>query len=245
MSSTEDNIFGEFVDFNSSNKSLKTKIDKNIDLVIDELDLDIKLIQDDITETQIDNDTKGFFEKISSDPQRCQIIYDQVFNSSLYNHQNSTDDLDLLLLNSHTYKHLIHILTPYLTSKVVDVQNNSITNKKIKEHDTSINMFINDYVEKITTTINQLGVVSTDEAELDSYFLDLKNTYMNLIIKNNNHLSVLTDHNVLDMTLQLIKEKIITQNLLRDNDVYKTVVRNFIEQSNKKHINKLKKELNR
>lgn len=245
MASTEDNIFGDFVDFNSSNKSLKTKIDTNIDLVIDELNLDIKLIQDDIKEPKIDNDIKTLFETNSLDPQRCQIIYDQVFNSSLYNHQNSTDDLEDLLLNSHTYKHLIHILTPYLKSKVVDVQNNSIAAKQIKEHDTSINVVINDYVEKITTTINQLDVASTDEFELDSYFLDLKNTYMNLIIKNNSHLSVLTDHKVLDMTLQLIKEKIITQNLLRDNDVYKTVVRNFIEQSNKKQINKLKKELNK
>lgn len=245
MNSIEDSIFGDFVDFNSSNKSLKTKIDKNIDLVIDELNVDIKLIQKNIEEPKTDNGTVNFLETSSSDPQRCQIIYDQVFNSSLYNHQNSTDDLDHLLQNSHTYKHLIHILAPYLTSKVVNVQNNLITPKQTKEHDTSINIFINDYVEKIMTTISQLDVASTDEAELDSYFMDLKNTYMNLIIKNNNHLSVLTDHKVLEMTLQLIKEKIITQNLLRDNDVYKTVVRNFIEQSNKKHINKLKKQLNR
>lgn len=245
MNSTEDNIFGEFVDFTASNKSLKTKIDKDINLLIDELDLDIKLIQNNIKKSEINTDIKDFFEAGSSDRQRCQIIYDQVFNSSFYNHQNSTNDLDHILLNSHTYKHLINILTPYLKSKVVSLQKTTSTAKHIQEHDTSINTYINDYIEKIMTTINQLDITFTDEAELDAYFLSLKNAYMNLIIKNNNHLSVLTDHKVLEMTLQLIKEKIVTQNLLRDNDVYRTVVRNFIEQSNKKHINKLKKELNR
>lgn len=241
--STDDNIFGDFVDFTSSNKTLKSNIDNNLNLLIENLNIDIDLIQKDIEEPMYDSKIETIFDLKHIDSKRCYIIYEQLFNSALYNHQNKTNDLDSILLNSHTYSHLINILTPYIKSENVKLQNHSHSGLGKNDHEMLAITHINNFTDKIITIINQLGISPIDETEFETYFQDLKNNYLNCVIKNNNHLSVLTDHDVLALTLDLIKQKMKTQNLSRDNEVYKNVVRNFIEQSQKKRINKLKKDL--
>lgn len=243
-SSIDDSLFGDFVDFNSSNKTLKANIDKNINLLIDSLDSEINLLQNDIKEDTCNSDNITLFDDENTDSERCNIIYNQLFNSINYNNQNSTNDLDSILLNSHTYSHLISILTPYLKSKDVKLQNLSHINlDQKKDHEMSIITHINDFTDKIIKLVIQLDISPIDETEFDAYFQTLKNNYLSFLTKNNNHLSILTDHDVLALTLELIKEKMKTQSLSRDNEVYKNVVRNFIEQSQKKRINKLKKDL--
>ena len=243
-SSVDDSIFGEFVDFNSSNKILKANIDKNINLLIDNLDSEIDLIQKDIKEDTNNSDNSTLFDDENTDSERCNIIYNQLFNSVLYNKQNSTNALDSILFSSNTYSHLMNILTPYLKSKDVKLQNLSLINSdQKKDHEMFIFTHINDFTDKIIKMIIQLDISPIDESEFDAYFQTLKNNYLSFLTKNNNHLSILTDHDVLALTLELIKEKMKTQSLSRDNEVYKNVVKNFIEQSQKKRIIKLKKDL--
>lgn len=236
----EDLAFGDFVDYNVSDRIHNEKINQ----LFDEL---LRDMTDDDSETEVVNESDNklsIFDLETLDSERCKIIYNQLFTynyhaiSNINNPDELEDYLNKLLHESITYNHLIQVLN-------IDIKTESKSAEDVVRHTNCSTMLnINNLTERVISFIKELQINSnTEEEDNEVYFNHLKSKYTSLIVSYNEHLSILTDPLIFNLSLDLIKEKIITENLMKDNEIYKNIVTNFIEQSQKRTRNNFKQLL--
>ncbi|KAL6928685.1 hypothetical protein ACO0SA_002014 [Hanseniaspora valbyensis] len=265
MSSNQNNIneemiFGDFVDYNISEKIHNEKINNLYNDLLKELDSNETVDEKEEIHINTDNyDTNvNMFDLNIIDKNRCNIIYNQLFECNQKNIEHISNPnqleeyLNKLFHDSMTYNHLIQVLNIDITKEnnINDNKNNSVASA-----DPKTMLHINDLTEKIILFIKKLGINNSiddidqgsgdniDGEDNGKIFNQLKSKYTSLIVEDNEHLSILTDPHIFNLTMDLIKEKITTQNLVKDNEVYKNIVKNFIEQSQRQSRIKIKHSL--
>lgn len=261
MSSNQNNIneemiFGDFVDYNISEKIHNEKINNLYNDLLKELDSNEDEEEQHINTGNYDTNINMFDMNIV-DKNRCNIIYNQLFECNQKNieHINNPNQLEeylnKLFHDSITYNHLIQVLNIDITKE----NNINDNNNLVASADPKTMLHINDLTEKIILFIKKLGINNSindmdqedgnnsDGEDNGKIFNQLKSKYTSLIVEDNEHLSILTDPYIFNLTMELIKEKITTQNLVKDNEVYKNIVKNFIEQSQRQSRIKIKHSL--
>ncbi|XBW36836.1 hypothetical protein QEN19_002415 [Hanseniaspora menglaensis] len=230
----EETAFGDFVDHVSSNNSHHERIN----VLFDELLLATDKEAEEDSNEEFFSGPFCVFDSLGINKERCKTIYKQLFQHSPIGSNTVTDSdslsehLNQLFHQSITYNHLIQVLNINL----------DIDEKKDDIASPHTILKINNLTEKVVLFIKELQIHSIDD-DSELYFNELKSKYTSLIVNDNEHLSILTDPHIFNLTLDLIKQKIETQNLIKDNEVYNNIVSNFIEQSQRTTRNKLKQHL--
>lgn len=233
---SHDSEFGDFVDYTATSKAHDQRINALYAEMLDKYESECSSCADFAPET-----ANSVLESPVLDQNRCEIIYNQLFHLQHQEpHNFSPRDLEEYLSNlfhqSITYNHLIQVLN------IDTAKTNSSTDNNEHISDTETILHTNNLTEKVLSFIKELEIHSNTDGNED-YLSELKTRYTSLIVGENEHLTILTDPDIFSLTMDLVKEKVLTANLAKDNEIYKSIVESFIEQSQRSSREKMKKKV--